>query len=308
MPVKTILSEIENEVIDVKNRDFTYLETRIVPNRNDASLTYESGKDKKGKVIETCVLFVDMRNSVALTQRHHRLTMGKIYTAFTKAVLKLAKYHGGHTRNIIGDRVMIVFPTDNCFVNAIDCAISINHISSKVIDKQFNVDFKCGIGIDYGKLHVIKVGIQRNGNENGENKGLVWVGHPANLASRLTDVANKTVEEKYFNVKWYPINPKHVNPFLQNIFNIQQTSYHSLNEPLFSDKVVEKKMTSDEFTNLIYCDDNGKISLSENVFKGYKKERPNSKDIKNNWWKEQKFPIKNINTKVYDSNLTWDIS
>ena len=31
---------------------------------------------------------------------------------------------------------------------------------------------------------MIKVGIERKGDENAENKGLVWVGKPANLASR----------------------------------------------------------------------------------------------------------------------------
>ena len=44
-------------------------------------------------------------------------------------------------------------------------------------------------------MRVIKVSIERKGNENTENKGLVWVGKPANLASRLTDFAGKTVED-----------------------------------------------------------------------------------------------------------------
>ena len=133
--------------------------------------------------------------------------MGKVYTAFTKAVLKVARHHNGHIRNIIGDRVMIVFPVKDCFTNAVDCAISINHISKYIINKQFKyVDFKCGIGIDYGDLRIIKVGIQRNGTENAENKGLVWAGYPANIASRLTDSANKVIKETYFEVKRNPLN------------------------------------------------------------------------------------------------------
>ena len=62
---------------------------------------------------------MDIRNSVALTVKHQNQIMGRIYTAFTKAVLKIGRHHGGHTRNIIGDRVMIVFPTANCFTNVL---------------------------------------------------------------------------------------------------------------------------------------------------------------------------------------------
>ena len=189
---KELYEEIQGDVEDVVKTSFIHNSTKIVPNLADEGLTYERGQEKKGKVINTCVLYVDIRNSVTLTKKHNNTTMGRVYTAFTKAVLKTARYHNGHTRNIIGDRVMIVFPNENCFTNAVDCAISINHIVKNIINKKFpDVDFKCGIGVDYGELRVIKVGIQRRGEEHGENKGLVWVGYPANHASRLTDNANK---------------------------------------------------------------------------------------------------------------------
>ena len=106
----------------------------------------------------------------------------------------------GYVRNIIGDRVMVVFPVNDCFVNAVNCAITINHISQMINDIFTYVDFHCGIGIDYGEMRVIKVGIERKGDENTENKGLVWVGKPANFASRLTDFAGKTIEDEFYNV------------------------------------------------------------------------------------------------------------
>ena len=191
MNIKDKLSEIELDIKDVKKLGFSYTSTKEVPSREDAVLTFEKGKDKKGKEIETCVLFVDIRNSVQLNEKHSPDTMGKIYTAFTKSMLKIAKYHSGEVRNIIGDRVMIVFPTENCAENAVECAISINHIS-EIMNKVFSdVDFRCGIGIDYGEMKVIKVGIIRQGDNNVENKNLVWIGKPANIASRLTDIAKK---------------------------------------------------------------------------------------------------------------------
>jgi len=330
MSVKQIIEEIEQEVIDVNKTTFVHNPTSSVPSITDSGLTYESGTDKKGKKIETCVLFVDIRNSVALTEKHHNQTMGRVYTAFTKAILKLARHHNGHTRNIIGDRVMIVFPSKNCFKNAVHCAISINHASEKLINKHFAVDFKCGIGIHYGELRVIKVGIQRNGSENGENKGLVWVGYPANLASRLTDVANKKMENDYFEVTRHPINPKAIKPLFGGLASMfGNTSNYDPNAPFYLNTTEIVEMSVTEFADSIHHYDDGRlftgggknikfkkktkthtfppILMTETVFKGYKKEAPKANDVVNNWWIEQEYPIDNIKEKVYGKHLTWKI-
>ncbi len=203
MAISDLLDEIETDIRDIKSQNFDYNSTFNVPSVEDSSLTFKSGEAKYGKIINTCVLFVDIRNSVELNRKHQTQIMGRIYTAFVKSVLRIAKHHYGKVRNIIGDRVMVVFPSENCFTNAVDCAISINH-SQKVMNKAFNnVDIKYGIGIDYGEMKVIKVGLKRQGTENFDNKSLVWVGSPANIASRLTDVANKEIEMVEVNYRPY---------------------------------------------------------------------------------------------------------
>lgn len=331
MAVKSIIEEIEKDVIDVTKTNFVHNETKVVPSATDSELTYERGTDKKGKRIETCVLYVDIRNSVALTEKHHTQTMGRIYTAFTKAVLKVARHHNGHTRNIIGDRVMIVFPTKDCYTNAVNTAISINHIALYVINKQFTgVDFKCGIGLDFGELRVIKVGIQRNGTENGENKGLVWVGYPANIASRLTDVANKEIEETYFEVVRNPINPRAIKTMFDFPSIFGGTSNYDPKAPLYLTTIQTVEMTTEEFANSIAHYDNGglfttggklikfekkartisypAILMTEAVFKGYKAANPLDNTITKNYWKEQKNPIKNVNGKVYGGGVIWVLS
>lgn len=330
MAVKRIIEEIEGDVIDVTKTNFIHNDTWVVPNASDGELTYERGKDKKGKKIETCVLFVDIRNSVALTEKHHTQTMGRIYTAFTKAVLKIARHHNGHTRNIIGDRVMVVFPSKDCYTNAVNCAITINHIAKKIINKYFSgVDFKCGIGIDFGELRVIKVGIQRNGTENGENKGLVWVGYPANIASRLTDVANKTIEETYFEVVRNPINPKAIKPFMGINGLIGDSFNYDPMAPLYLSTIQTVEMTIEEFANSIHSIRDGElfmlggkfirfskktrkiefksILLSTQVYNGFKAANKERVDVKNNYWKEQTNNIKNVQGKVYGSDLQWDL-
>ncbi|MFV8327306.1 adenylate/guanylate cyclase domain-containing protein [Flavobacterium sp. ZS1P14] len=333
MAVKNILNEIENDIADVVSTNFVYNNTNLVPNGLDGQLTYERGIEKKGKKIETCVLYVDIRNSVGLTVKHHTQTMGRIYTAFTKAILKVARHHNGHIRNIIGDRVMIVFPVENSFKNAVECAISINHIAKYIINKQFvGVDFKCGIGIDFGELRVIKVGIQRHGTERGENKGLVWVGYPANIASRLTDNANKKITETYYNVVRNPINPRYHFKALGGLGNIGSpfSKYNFDNEPLYNMKVEEtKRMTTVEFAESVKSHTDGSlyivggnfirftketeeydyssILMTEAVFNGYKRANPSGIDIQNNFWKEQKHQIKNVTGKIYGGDINWII-
>lgn len=297
------VNEFRDTIQDSKNKDFEFKISYKVPSINDTDLTYESGKAKKGKEITTCVLYVDIRNSVALTEKHQIKTMGRIYTAFTKCVLKAARDEDGYVRNIIGDRVMVVFPSEKCFEKAVNCAISINH-AAKILNKEFvSVDFKCGIGIDYGKMNVIKVGIERKGDENTENKGLVWVGCPANYASRLTDNANKHVEIKMYSVEGkMPNNP---------------LAYFSSKKEYTADQFAEKvkysfgKITIGEFqsiTNIkeyVKSHDFSPILISEEVLNGLKKE---SKNLVNNYWKKEVFPIRNVDVDVFGTDLTWKVT
>jgi len=328
MAIETLLEEIKEDVSDVFKTGFTYYITSSVPNRSDSLLTFERNVEKKGKVLETCVLFVDIRNSVSLTQTHHNQTMGRIYTAFAKAVLKSAKYHSGHIRNILGDRIMIVFPEKDCFKNAVDCAITINHLSENIINKVFEkVDFKCGIGIDYGSLRVIKVGLQRQGHEATENRSLVWVGYPANIASRLTDVANKSWDETYFEVTRNPINSSHRFFPLNTLSSLFGNSKYNPNEPYYSSTVETLEMTTEEFANNIGSIQDGSlymrggkfirfekkkrkvsypaILITEAVYKGYKDSNPERNDIRENYWMKQSHNIKNVSGEIYGSEIFW---
>jgi class 3 adenylate cyclase len=328
MSVKNILEEIDLDVQDVLSTSFAYTSTQFVPSREDSGLSYERGKDKRGKEIETCVLFVDIRNSVALTDKHQHQTMGRVYTAFTKAVLKVARHHNGHIRNIIGDRVMIVFPVANCFKNAVDCAVSINHIASKIINKRFEVDFKCGIGIAHGNLRVIKVGIQRNGTENGENKGLVWVGKPANYASRITDMANKIVEQELIEVRYNPKNPRKLSGIYPSGGGIMG-SLANLNLPEYLSTIEVGRLTKEEFVDRLSNFENGffsflggrlietkkikvtkrfpSILMTESVMKGLKIQDPARNSLVKNLWKPINYNFKNMGESVFGADLIWII-
>jgi len=324
MPINELLEEIENDISDIKDKIFDYRETVNVPSVHDTSLTFESGKAKYGKIIKTCVLFVDIRNSVELNKKHHTQTMGRIYSSFAKSVLKIAKHHNGSVRNIIGDRVMVVFPSENCFKNAVDCAVSINHSQKIIRDKFTDIDINYGIGIDYGELKVIKVGLRRKGSENFDNKNLVWVGYPANIASRLTDNANKTLDTEIVEVNYYPYN-FFGNTGLGSILGFPQGT-----RKIYSDHLSKKTHTVEEFGKTIDYNEtlgttykHGKlisfkkkkkkqkfepILITEAVFKGLKQNDPERNSIKKNLWtKIENHNIKNVNTLIYEANLIWII-
>jgi len=337
MSVKSIINEIEADIQDVINTEFEYSDTVNVPSANDPSLSYERNKLKKGKRLETCVLYVDIRNSVVLNESHRSKTMGRIYTAFTKAIIKAGREHGGHTRNIIGDRVMIVFPKENCFSNSVKCAVTINHIATRILNVKFTgVDFKCGIGIDFGQLKIIKVGIQRNGTEGPENKGLVWAGFPANIASRLTDLGNKTITETYYEVVRNPINPRAIKGNFQfpSIFeminNPDRNQGYDPNAPFYLSKTETVEMTESEFAQSFvmythkdeYFTSGGKmisfkrktrtinyppILITERVYRGLLTISPSIDVGKSVFWNEQKHQIRDVSDKVYGSHLMWKI-
>lgn len=170
-------------------------ETDVVPNVDDPDITYPNlvEKEQRCKLIETCVLYVDIRRSTDLSFSHRQSTLTKLYSSFVRAMARCGGYHDGKVRNIVGDRLMVIFDKAECFANAVDTAILMNSTSQYILNKHFSHgEVKCGIGIDHGKMLASKVGIIKKGVENTANKSIVWLGRPANVASKLTDRANRT--------------------------------------------------------------------------------------------------------------------
>lgn len=305
-----LIDKLRSIIQDVKDTGMVFSPTSDVPNVDTTKeLTYENGAIKKGQIIKTCVLYVDIRNSVQLNEEHRATIMGKIYTAFTKVVLIIAREEGGMVRNIIGDRVMIVFPEENCYTKAVNCAISINHAAS-IINRAFpDVDFACGIGIDYGKMSVIKVGIDRRDDEKEENKNLVWIGYPANYASRLTDSANKTITEKQ-----YAVRGTIRSFFLNHTYVDSKTSkLYSEQEFICKMNINGGRFTIDNFVSVdsVEAKDKEKkyapIMMSEAVYNGFVASNPNRQSVKKGLWKLQPNGIRDIDYNVYGGDVIWTI-
>lgn len=320
MERKDFFDNINSVINDWKNTNFTFNLKTYIPGLDDPNLTYGNGEEKKGIEINTCVLFVDIRNSVQLTKEKQVRTMGKVYSVFTHCVLLAAQYEGGFVRNIIGDRVMIVFPQQDCFRKAVYCAITINHIVSMINSKFENIDFKCGIGVDYGKLSVMKVGTRTRGTENDDNKGLVWVGYPANFASRLTDCANKEFTDTYYYIDgdFYEFNPFY-NPIERNPILGIPSGYYRKTKQFTAEQLASEIEISFDGHNLclsscrkVYSIKKkeekykyASILLSDNVYQGYAKVESTGNDITNNLWKKETRKIRDINFDIWGGNIVW---
>ena len=189
---KKLQEEIGEEVSGIYDNVTSFNETPYVPTVNDAGFTFLRHNTRHGKAINTCVLFVDIRDSVKKNEDHRTETLVRMYSSFVYGVLRITKEYNGHSRNIIGDRVMIVFDKENCCDNAVKCAGSILYFCKTIMSRALpNDTFRCGIGIHYGSMNVVKVGFGKYDDEMSDYKNLVWIGEPANLASRLTDMAGK---------------------------------------------------------------------------------------------------------------------
>jgi adenylate cyclase len=169
--LEELRKSLEEEIEGILSTDFKIdiTETTIVPSLDDSGITYpnlETGI-QKCKLIETCVLYIDLRKSTDLNLSHKRETMSKLYSTFIRSIMKSGGDYSGKVRNVVGDRVMILFDSANCFGNAYKTAVVLNSVVSKLLDLHFkNNEVKAGIGIDYGKMLVTKAGIIKKGFEN----------------------------------------------------------------------------------------------------------------------------------------------
>ena len=92
---KDFMASIDSVINDWNSTSFSFSQKGYVPGLDDPNLTYGNGQEKKGVEINTCVLFVDIRNSVQLTKDKQDRTMGRLYSVFTQCMLLAAQEEGG---------------------------------------------------------------------------------------------------------------------------------------------------------------------------------------------------------------------
>ena len=312
MKIDDFKADINDEVAAILASSFKIevTNTSSVPHNTDSAITFPNvdGKTQGVKVIKTTVLYVDMRRSTQLSLKHKPETVAKLYSAFIRAMTRCAGMYGGHVRGIIGDRVMILFDERECFKNAVNTAILINSVCKYVIDAYFDSsDVSFGIGIDYGSMLAAKTGIRRNGSQQSSYRALVWLGRPANVASKLTDNANKpkeTVDVERVKVAYGGLlsgfTYRTVAPwdFVKEFGPRNSAGVIPHKDPSFhSFTVVTEAVTLREETP--------SILMSKRVFDGFKAANPTDPSITNGWFKLVSQEFKDVPDKVYGGGVVF---
>ncbi len=178
-------SAIEEKVTEIIDNDFDVEDISSVPNLDDSRLTFGN----KGLRFEATVLYIDMRESTKILNKHNRTTIAKLHMAYFHTIVKIATSLGGEVRSFNGDGMLVFFQgtSKQTLSNAVTAAMKMKYMltqdESKVKKKLETYSaLNFGIGLDNGKTLCTKVGISGT-----NNRDLVWVGNPVNKSVKIGD-------------------------------------------------------------------------------------------------------------------------
>ncbi len=167
--------------------DTSYEDKDSVPPRS--SLTF-----KNGFYVECSAMFIDMRGSKSLNEKHKRPVLAKIYKTYISELVAVLKGHENVCEiSIEGDCVWGIFNTPlksdiNKLFNIASKVSSLIDILNIKYKRKGYSELSVGIGISYGTTLLIKAGYVGSGiNE------VVWLGKLVGEAAKLCSYGNKTI-------------------------------------------------------------------------------------------------------------------
>jgi adenylate cyclase len=178
--------DITDKVKDIINTNFTTEEVTYVPEISNSKLTFAN----TGLLFEATVLYIDMRDSTKVLNKHNKATIAKIHKAYLHTTVKIATALGGEVRSFNGDSVLAFFQgtTKRSLSNAVKAAMQIRFMIANsdsginnLLAQYSAVDF--GIGLDDGKILCTKVGVGGDNN----TKDLIWIGNAINKSVVISD-------------------------------------------------------------------------------------------------------------------------
>ncbi len=165
-----------------------------------------------GRTLQATILYNDLRGFSKLVSGTPKKQILLILDAFVSEMTRIASEFNGEVVDCAGDRIMAVFwrPYNDRNPQPIHDAVCCAFWMQTVVGRALNPTLiqrglptvSCGIGIDYGRVVVARVGI-RNRNK------FVFLGNSANNAAKLEGVAadGETVMSKVV----YDHRPKFMN-------------------------------------------------------------------------------------------------
>jgi class 3 adenylate cyclase len=171
------------EILDQPAGQFE--ETDDLPNRD--SLTYTNG------FYGSCsAVFVDIRDSSKLTDKHKRPVLAKLYRAFiSEMVAVLNSDVNVREVNIVGDCVWAVYNTRyrhnmDTVCTVVYRANTLQKLLNHQLQKRGYGSLQFGIGVEYGRALMIKAGYSGSGIND-----VVYMGDVVNRAAHLAHKAGR---------------------------------------------------------------------------------------------------------------------
>lgn len=184
-----LYQNIYDKVKSILDEKFEVEDVTCVPDIANAKLTFGN----KGLQFEATVLYIDMRGSTEILNKHTNPVVAKIHMAYFHTIVKIANSLGGEVRSFNGDSMLVFFQgtTKLTLSNAVIAALKIRYMLAdsksginELLTKYTPIDF--GIGLDDGKILCTKIGIGGDSN----NKDLIWIGNAVNKAVKISDTRN----------------------------------------------------------------------------------------------------------------------
>lgn len=200
--------------------DVSYKEVDTIPSRD--RLTFTNGF----YVNNTAALFVDIRNSSKLPEKYKKRVLARIYRAYISELVAIINSNDDCVEvNIHGDSVWGVFDAryqsqvDGVFDTAVKISSIIDYLNCR-LNKQSIDPIIIGIGMDFGKILMIKAGYNGSGIND-----VVWMGDVVNQASKLCGNGNKNFNKEIMaSSDFYSRLPDNSKRFL--IWNGNHSCYH----------------------------------------------------------------------------------
>lgn len=188
MPTK---AEIIKEIDTFFSGNYEITQGTTIPDVDDIQL------GNSGKELELAMMFIDIRESTKIVDGFRRTTAAKMYKSFLWGIAKIARMNNGELRSFNGDGVLIAFIGDSKRTNAVKAALQMSWFCRNILKPKIeayfqnnnqlqDIEFDFGIGIDAGKILVVRGGIR---GEN--NNDLVWVGNATNYAVKLSSLSKE---------------------------------------------------------------------------------------------------------------------
>jgi len=223
--------------------------------------------------------------------RHHPNTVAKLYSAFVRAMTRCAEVFGGEVRGIIGDRVMLLFDSTNCYTNAVDTAELINSVCQYVLNRHFmHAEVSFGIGVDYGRMLATKTGVRRHGSAQQSYRSLVWLGRPAN-------VVKLKVAYDYLGDGTPPVNVDEWPHDFVEKFTYDPVRRMMVAPNFHSFTVVKERIVDAPATP--------PILMSKRVYDGFKAARPSAIELRNDWFTKVNRRFPDVPDEVFGGNVVY---